>query len=620
LGRTREFRLIWPFRVRFGRESDDLKLTSKILFRLLVGILLSIQSAAALTVQINGDLPEDILDRLSGASLLVEQANNTDAASQDPYASAKADYARLLSVLYEAGYFGAEISIKLDGREAANVAAINAPKSANSAVIAIQPGPVFRYGTAQVQPIAPGTELPKGFATGETAGLSSLRGASEKAISGWRDRGYAKAKIVDQKVTADHRNAILNAALQVNAGQQLKFGNLTVKGNKRVRTERILDIAGYPQGEVFSPEALDKSAKRLRRTGAFGSVAFSEAENVGLNQTLDITLDISEQRRRRVGFGGDVSTSDGLSLSAFWMHRNLLGGAERLRIEGEISGIGGDTGGDDYRLSARFERPATFGPDRDLYALAEIEELNEVNYFTRQATIGAGVNWIASERREYEYGIGLMAAETRDAFGEDEYLLFIIPAETRRDYRDNKLDATKGYYLRANATPFAAIRGADDGVRAFADYRIYRSFGVERPVTLAFRAQLGSVIGPSLADAPSDFVFYSGGGGTVRGQPYESLGVDVGGLIAGGRSFLGLSAEARFKVTETIGIVGFYDYGFIGSDAFPSEGSGDSQSGAGIGVRYQTPIGPIRFDVAVPVNGPNDSNNFEIYIGIGQAF
>ena len=71
---------------------------------------------------------------------------------------------------------------------------------------------------------------------------------------------------------------------------------------------------------------------------------------------------------------------------------------------------------------------------------------------------------------------------------------------------------------------------------------------------------------------------------------------------------------------ETIGIVGFYDYGFIGSDAFPSEGSGDSQSGAGIGVRYQTPIGPIRFDVAVPVNGPNDSNNFEIYIGIGQAF
>ena len=123
----------------------------------------------ALTVQINGDLPEDVLDSLNGASLLVEQANNEDAASQDPYASATADYARLLAVLYEAGYFGAEISIKLDGREAANVSAINAPKTANSAVINIQPGPVFRYGTAQVKPIAPGTELPKGFATGETA-------------------------------------------------------------------------------------------------------------------------------------------------------------------------------------------------------------------------------------------------------------------------------------------------------------------------------------------------------------------------------------------------------------------------------------------------------------------
>ena len=135
-----------------------------------------------------------------------------------------------------------------------------------------------------------------------------------------------------------------------------------------------------------------------------------------------------------------------------------------------------------------------------------------------------------------------------------------------------------------------------------------------------WRAQIGGVFGPSLAATPRDYLFYSGGGGTVRGQPYESLGVDVlegGTLRTGGTRFLGVSGELRAGITDAIGIVAFYDAGFISADAYFS--GGEWQSGAGLGLRYNTPIGPIRLDVAAPVSG-STGDGAQIYLGIGQAF
>ena len=139
-------------------------------------------------------------------------------------------------------------------------------------------------------------------------------------------------------------------------------------------------------------------------------------------------------------------------------------------------------------------------------------------------------------------------------------------------------------------------------------------------VTLALRGLLGSVAGPDITLAPADFLFFSGGSDTVRGQDYQSLGVDLRpGVTIGGRSFLGLSSEVRVKTGENLSVVGFYDAGYVGEESF-YDGSGEWHTGFGAGVRYDTTIGPIRFDLAVPGSGPGDSSGVEIYIGIGQAF
>jgi len=563
----------------------------------------------------------DLYARIAGGSLLIEQTSDEiQPTGQEILAAAQADYGRLLAVLYDNGHFGPVITITVDGRDAASIPPVQPPSQVSNAVITIDPGPVFQFGAAKITPVAPQTKLPEGFASGETARLSVLKETVSAGVDGWRGQGHAKASLAAQNLTARHQDRTINAELRLAPGPKLRFGALDVTGNVDVRTDRIIDIAGLPVGEVYSPQELRRASARLRRTGAFNAVALLEADRIGPNDTLPITAQITESPKRRFGFGAELGSLEGLTLSGFWLHRNLLGGAESLRLEAEIEGIGGNSGGEDYRLSARFQRPAIFNEDTNFYAFAQLEQLDEVSFFSRQLDLEAGIERIASEERTYRLGLGLRRAQTRDAFGKNKFTLLTLPLGAEFDYHDNKLNPLNGYYFNASVTPFAALSGADNGLRSYLDARAYRTLGTSRPVTLAVRGQLGSVYGPELNEAPADYLFYSGGGGTVRGQPYQALGVDLDNdNTVGGRSFLGIAAEARVNVTNAIGVVGFIDGGYIGEEEF-YDGSGVWHSGAGLGLRYKTGIGPIRLDIAVPTSGPDTDENFQVYIGIGQAF
>jgi translocation and assembly module TamA len=144
-------------------------------------------------------------------------------------------------------------------------------------------------------------------------------------------------------------------------------------------------------------------------------------------------------------------------------------------------------------------------------------------------------------------------------------------------------------------------------------------------VTLAARGQLGGVLGADRDEVPQDYLFLAGGSGTVRGIPYESLGVEVPDpeapdetVTLGGTSLAGLQLEARVGITETIGAVAFADAAYVGEDAFSTDG--DWAAGVGIGARYDTFVGPIRLDIATPATGDDAFGQVQVYIGIGQAF
>ncbi len=586
------------------------------------------------------NVEEDLRATLENASLALSLTVLEDGREQpsatDFIAAARADYRRILTGLYAEGRYGGTISITADGREVSGIAPLDAPDVLGGIVITVTPGPEFVFGQAEVVPLAGQTVLPGGFAPGEVARAEAIRAAVSAATAQWRAEGYPRVAPGAQQITANHPGSTLDARVEIVTGPQLRFGPLAVTGNEAVRTQRIVEIAGLPEGEIYSPRELDRAQTRLRRAGAFSAVALIERETDGPDGTLPITAQITEAAPRRIGFGAEYSTLDGVTLSAFWLHRNLLGGAERFRIDGEVSGI--ETGnieraadgedGVDYRIALAFSRPATFRPDIDLTLNFEIGVEDEPRYYLEQISASGGLLQYSTDTLTLEAGLGVLIAREETPTRDRDYTLITAPLSGTLDRRDKALDPTSGYYLDLDVTPFVGVSGdAGSGARLLADARAYYSFGADARFTLAARGQIGSVVGADVTEAPADYLFYSGGGGTVRGLPYQSLGLTYlanfgdGVVVAetGGASFVGAQFEARVGVTDAISLVGFYDFGMVGPDAVPRTGD-DYHAGAGFGLRYDTGIGPIRLDVATPVTGDDAYENVEFYIGIGQAF
>ncbi|TNC52414.1 outer membrane protein assembly factor [Rubellimicrobium rubrum] len=573
---------------------------------------------------------EDLRTVLENASLTLSLEAEGLTAAQDYVAAARADYRRLLAGLYAEGYYGGAITITVDGQEASTIQPLDAPASIGQVVLNVTPGPRFTFGQAVVAPLAPATELLPEFAPGEVARSETVREAVEAAVAAWRAEGNAKATVASEEVVAVHPAQRLDVTVGIAPGPELTFGAVTVSGNEDVRTRRILRIAGIPSGEVFDPEVLDRAVQRLRRTGTFDSVAVVESEAIGPGNTLPLALQVVESLPRRIGFGAEISSTDGVSATAFWLHRNLLGGAERLRVEAEIAGIESgavDTqrGGLDYALGASFARPATFAADNDLVVDARLSQEDEEEYFLQQFTFDFGITRYVGDYLTATAAVGLLTAHEETAVETRDYTLLTLPLSGVLDRRDDPRDARAGYYLDLEATPFLSVGGeAGNGARLYADARYYRTLGTR--VTLAARGQLGSVLAAEREEVPQDYLFFSGGGGTVRGQPYQDLGVEVPDpeepgetVTLGAASFVGAQLEARVGFTENIGGVAFADFGAVDEGAFPG-GDSESHAGVGLGVRYDTFVGPIRLDVATPASGDDAFGAVQLYIGIGQSF
>lgn len=595
--------------------------------RLLLALLLSAGTPALALESLLFQTPgadKDLRRALEQASALLAAERDETTAVPDLLSASQAEYGALLGALYANGYYSGVIHVAIDGREAADLASVAPPATISQVVVTVTSGPRFLFSRAEIAPLADGTDLPPRFALNRIARSTVIREAADAATLQWRAAGHAKVAVAEQSIVADHAARRLAVQIALAPGPALRFGRFDVTGDSDVRPERIASIAGFPTGAAFSPEALEKSVNRLRRTGTFQSVTVTEAEVPNPDGRLDFAVALVDQPKRRIGFGAEIASLDGLSLTGYWLHRNFLGGAEAFRADGEVKGIGGSDGGPDYRLGFRLSRPGMPDPDSDAFVAASLEYEDQTDFLASRGSIGLGYT---RQLRKLDGEVGLTFAfeRTKDALGTSHFATLALPLAVEWDRRDDEANPGRGSFLRAEVEPFLGFQDAGSGARLGIDGRVYRSLGDEGKWVAALRLQGGAVLGSGLFDTPRDYLFYSGGGGTVRGQPYQSLGVTVPcpaalgagcSLDSGGLGFIGLSGEVRGQISDRLGVVAFADAGYISADAF---GAGELHSGAGLGLRLNTGIGPIRFDVAVPVSG-STGNGVQVYVGIGQAF
>lgn len=579
----------------------------------------------------DGNANEDVQNAVKSASDLWLGRENAVGGSAGLVIRAKGDYRRILASLYNQGYYAGSISIVINGQEAASInPGVTFPEQSVVSV-SVDPGNVYRFGKFDITNKAPETfdeddlvvpKEPLQNNLGDIAKARQVNIAGRLAVEEWREQGYPKARIAQQHVKAIHPENILNVRLDVDPGRFATYGGTSVEGTEQLDPEFVAYMTALREGEEYDPDAIERARKRLDRLDVFSVRKIEEADEIEPDGSLPFNVIVKEKKSRRIGVGGTFSTTDGAGFEAYWLHRNLFGKAERLRLEAEIAGIGETFNVEelDYRLGATFTKPGVFTPDTDwvsnIYAQREFND----TFLENSAGFSSVLNHTFSERLQASFGGFVEYAEFDDTFGNREFLTAGALGNVVYDARDNKLDPTKGYYLSADLKPFYEFRLENAGVRLEAEGRIYQAFDEENKNILAARVKLGSLVGIDRLDAPTNFLFFAGGGGSVRGFGFKNIGVvEANQTISGGRSLFETSVELRHRYNEQFGFVGFVDAGTVSENSF-TDFSEELSVSAGAGIRYYTGIGPIRLDFAVPLNPRNGDPSFGIFAGIGQAF
>lgn len=575
-----------------------------------------------------GDEVEE--DKLKEVSELWSERERPASGAAGLIARARGDYRRLLDALYAQARYGPDISITINGIEADDLPPDTELADPAVVRIAIDAGPLFHFGEARIVNPAPPPfhrrdrvpdPVAQGFRPGERAASSTIIEAGLLTEEAWRQQGHPKARIVDQRIIAAHDSSTIDATLTMDPGPYAVFGPVSVTGTERMDAAYVAWMTGLPEGQEFDPDDMKKARDRLSRLDVFRSLRVQEAEEVGQDGTLPIDVIVQERPLRRIGVGGSYSTVDGLGLEAFWLHRNLFGRAERLRIEGRVAGIGEtlDPAELTYRLGATFTRPGIYTPDTD-FSAALIGEREVLDLYTRNSILGElGISHRFSEEVTARLLANASYGNFDDDFGEREFITAGFLGGIAYDSRNDRADATSGIFAELTVEPFYEFKYGNAVARIVAEARAYHSVDEDGRFVLAGRLKMGSIFDAPLDEIPPDRLFLAGGGGSVRGYGYRNIAVAVPGGMVGGRSLVELSGELRVRVTPSIGLIGFVDAGYVDDRAIP-DFSQDLRIGVGAGLRYFTGFGPIRLDVATPLDPGPDDPSVAVYVGIGQAF
>ncbi len=572
-----------------------------------------------------GTEDKDLAERLENAASLVNDAEQPASGDLGIVVKAREDRDRLVAVLYEEARYGGTVRITIDGQDLDQLP-VNPTFDHSRPVpvaIAVSPGPTFTLGSVRFEGDAAGRNpADYDLIVGEQAGSRLILKAGEQLLVDVKAEGRPLAQLTERQVTADHPTRTVHVVMGAIGGPVANLDAVAVKGARTVEPDFIARYSRLDKGDRYSPEQLRKASERLRELGVFSSVTIQEADALTPAGTLPLTIEVSEGKHRYFGLGAQYSSLDGAGLQGYWGHRNLFGEAESLRIEAQVSGIEATTEVETFNYSAgiTFIKPGAFVPEATFEASLKAMSENPDSYEAQSVIGSAAISYELNETDVLKAGGEIAWINTDDAFGKNEYLTFALPVSFERDARDNKLNPTDGYratvaasptYEAFNGTVFSSFDGSISG---------YLGLGEEDSLVLAGRLAAGTLIGgDELSDIPVTRRFFAGGGGSVRGYAYQEISpYNEEDEALGGRSYALASFEVRVGVTDNIGIVPFIDVGTVSTEIVPD--FSDIRAGAGIGIRYATPFGPLRLDVAVPLQPYEGGSDYGIYAGIGQAF
>jgi translocation and assembly module TamA len=548
---------------------------------------------------------------------------------------AEADLPEMEKVLRSFGFFRGTVTLKILPPEPGYVPDPDnvqrgpdeeaPPRKPVSVQFHMDPGPRFTFGQPSIvldKDVPAGVPEPPnpeevGILDGAPYSAKQVVEAGNAVINHYKNGGYPFARMARREVVADFATNRVEISFQVTPGPHAVFGDTRIAGLDRLDPAYVRRLIPWKAGEPYDVRLINKARRILFDTNLFGMVDFENPDKTDDQGRLPITVQLKERAPRTIRLGLEYTTDYGPGVNGTWTHRNLFGMAEKFTTGAVLNSK-------TRTAFAQFDKPMFLDKDNTFIAQGAVNDETTDAYDARSGDASTVLKRQFTREFMAGGGVGFRYSRVTEKAGNqrDTYQLAYLPLTAIYDTRKDLLNPTQGVELSLTTAPYQDVNDAD--IRFFRyllSGSIYYNFDSGDKTVLALRTAFGQIYGISHDQMPADLRFYAGGGGSVRGYAYQMAGPVQGKTPLGGLSTLTFSVEMRFRITDTIGLVPFLDGGTVFLDRVPDFGDQDMLYGAGLGLRYYTAIGPIRLDVAFPINkreGVDDS--FQLYVSIGQAF
>jgi len=419
-----------------------------------------------------------------------------------------------------------------------------------------------------------------------------------RVLAGWR---YAAAEIASSRAIVDPAAHEVVLELEIASGPPFRFGTRAISGVRRYDDALVENMAPMRAGEVYDREKVVLYQRRLLETGYFASVQADIDTQAGA-EAAPLRVSVIEAPKHHVESGISYNTDVGPRFEARYTNGDIFDTAWRsqtsLSLDQKIQ-----------TLQFNVDSPPRPGGVWNSY-FARSKQQDIQGEVTRELATGISHNYgasaspaslIASAHSEEER-IGGVVADSR-------YALYLGAKKLFR-HTDAFVSPREGYALSLEAGGSPERLSSRQFLRGVANASLFIPLG--RNIDILLRGQAGAVLSDAREGIPSTFLFRTGGDQTVRGYSFESLGVSQNGAVVGGRRLLVMSAESTFWVTDTWGVATFVDAG----DAWDSGVRPVLAKGYGAGVRFRTPIGPIRADLAYGQR----THEVRVHLSVGYNF
>ena len=518
-----------------------------------------------------------------------------------------------------------------DGLAVATVDPVGAGPGQVAVTIAATPGDRYALGKIETRlddPNAvPMTRAALGLKTGDPIVAAAIETAEANVALRLPEQGYPFVAVGARDVLLDDATHVGDYTLPVTAGPRSSFGALRTAGDPVFAVDHLNVFPRFRPGQLYDSRKVDDLRQALVATSLFSAVAVEPVKTgtVAADGTEVVDLVVTQNKGpwRSLAASAGYGTGEGIKVTGAWTNRNLFPPEGALTVEA-VAGTQQQSLGTTFRRSNAGQR------DRKFQANASVARQRFDAYDAETASLSASLARTSTPlwQKKWTWSLGtelIASRETRNVASNTDrtrstYLIAALPLQLGYDGSDSLLNPTRGFRVTGRLSPEAQRRSGGGGFDGYARMLLEAStyYPVTDAVVLAARTRVGSIVGASRDSIAPSRRLYAGGGGSVRGFGFQQLGPkDANNDPLGGRSLTEFAFEARYRFGN-FGVVPFIDAGRVGEGSTPSISG--LRYGAGIGGRYYTNFGPMRVDIATPINRQKGESKVALYISIGQAF